>query len=72
LNDVKLYFLTFGQGFKSFSSNGGIVHKHILSIFTGDKTKSFVVVKPLNSTSNCHDFESQVLLLRLNPPASST
>jgi hypothetical protein len=48
------------------------VNKHILTIITGDETKSFVVVKPLYSTSNCHDFESQVLLLRLNPPAIST
>lgn len=72
MNDIKLYFLTFRQGFKTISSDGGIVNKHILTIITGDETKSFVVVKPLNSTSNCHDFESQVLLLRLNPPASST
>jgi hypothetical protein len=72
LNDVKLHFLTFGQGFETITLNSGIVHKHIFSVFTGNKPKSFIIVKPLNFTSNCHVMESQVPLLRLNPPAFST
>jgi len=53
LLDVKGHAITFTEGFKTGRIDCAMMNKYIRSIFLLDESKTFVVIKPLNS-SICH------------------
>src|SRR5258708_17097910 len=48
IDDFELDCISFRKGFEAFPFDGGKMHKHISrTVFLGDKTISFLIVKPL-------------------------
>ncbi len=45
------HFLTFFQALEAVALNSAEVHKQIRTAFWSDKTKTFLVVKPLDGTA---------------------
>jgi hypothetical protein len=50
--NFKFNFVTLFKGFEPFPLDGGVVDKYVLATFNFDKSKTFSVVEPFNSS--CH------------------
>ena len=50
LGNLELYFVAFLQTLVALRSDGTIMHKHIWSIITSDKSVSFRIVEPFDGT----------------------
>gem|GEM_PF-3595082 len=50
LFNVKGHARTFTEGFKTGRIDCAMMHKHIRSVFLLDEPKTFMVIKPLNSS----------------------
>jgi hypothetical protein len=53
LRDLELNVLSLLQGFKAFHLDRGVMHKDISATITGNESKTFFVIEPLNF-SNRH------------------
>ena len=52
VNDFKVYFLTFVQGFETIFLNRGEMYEYIATVFSFNKSITFFCTEPLNFTEH--------------------
>ena len=53
IGDVKLHFLTIGQGAEAIAFDSAEVNEHVGTIFAFDEAESLALVKPFNGSGSC-------------------
>jgi hypothetical protein len=53
VNHIERYGLAFGEGFETFTLDGGEVYEYVFAVFLLDETETLGVVEPLNFAL-CH------------------
>ncbi len=65
VNQVKSYFLTFGQGFVTITCDRRVVDENVRAAFTFDEAETLCIVEPLHFTTLSLSFTHNYLLLNL-------
>jgi hypothetical protein len=71
LSDFEFNLISLFQGFEPLSLNGRVMDEYILSTFHFDKSKTLLIIEPLDSTF-CHYTLLENPICKLHPPPDPT